>query len=144
MQLSLVPTALQIPWCQKAKVLPADALNAKTIAQGGFTNSQGAPTKVFAVIVSSNDTVAHDVQLGVLDSVNGFFPLGTVTVPINSGYVGSVQSINLLSAISALPLDETGCQYFFMGPTDILQVRCMIAAVSAGKEIDVVVQGADF
>jgi hypothetical protein len=143
MALNLVPSALSIPWVQKAQVLPADGLNAKTVALGGFTNAGTTPSKIFAVVVSNNDTVAHDVQLGIMDAT-GFYPLGTVTVPINAGYIGTIPSVSLLNSIAAMPLDETGVGYFFIQPTDAVQVRCMIAAVNAGKEIDVVVQGADF
>jgi hypothetical protein len=142
MALNLVPSALSIPWVQKAQVLPADGLNAKTVALGGFTNAGTTPSKIFAVVVSNNDTVAHDVQLGIMDAT-GFYPLGTVTVPINAGYIGTIPSVSLLNSIAAMPLDETGVGYFFIQPTDAVQVKCMVA-VNAGKEIDVVVQGADF
>jgi hypothetical protein len=143
----MVPTALQTPWSQKGKILPTSALNLVTVALGGITNGSTAPTKVYAVIASNNDTSAHDIQIGITDqgsSSVGFTPLGTVTVPANAGYIGTVPSVSLLNSISALPLDETGQAFVFLNPTDLLQVRCMIAAVSTGKEIDIECQGADF
>lgn len=143
----MVPTALQVPWSQKAVILPASALNLVTVAKGGFINIQTAPSKVYAVIASNNDTVAHDIQIGITDtgtSPVGFTPLGTVTVPINAGYIGTVPSVSLLNSIAALPLDETGQSYCFLNPTDLLQVRCTQQLVSAGKEVDIAVQGADF
>jgi hypothetical protein len=139
-----IPTCLQIPWVQKGKLLPADALTPKTIALGGTTNAQAAPTKIFAVIASNNDTVPHDIQIGILDATAGFFPIGTVTVQLNAGYAASVPSVSLLNLIAGLPLDDTGQPYLFIQATDALQVKCTIAAVSAGKEVDFVVQGADF
>jgi hypothetical protein len=143
----MVPTALQTPWSQKAKILPASAQNLVTIASGGFTNGNTAPTKIFAVVVSNNDTVSHDIQIGITDTGGtpvGFTPLGTVTVLSNAGYIGTVPSVSLLNSIAALPLDETGQAYCFLNPTDILQARCQIVAVNAGKEVDIEVQGADF
>jgi hypothetical protein len=145
---NMVPTALQTPWSQKGKILPTSALNLVTVALGGVTNGSTAPTKIYAVIASNND-VAHDIQIGITDqgsSPVGFTPLGTVTVPANAGYIGTVPSVSLLNSIAALPLDETGQAFVFLNPTDILQVRCIGAtgAVTTGKEVDIEVQGADF
>lgn len=145
--MQLVPTALQIPWSQKARILPASGLNLVTVALGGSTNLNGAPTKIFAVIATNNDTIAHDIQIGITDtgtSPVGFTPVGCVTVPANAGFVGSAPAINLLTGIAALPLDETGQQFLFLNPNDILQARCMVSVVNAGKEVDIEVQGADF
>jgi hypothetical protein len=144
MTLQGIPTCLQIPWVQKGKLLPADALNLKTIAAGGTTNAQAAPTKIIAIIACSNDTVPHDIQIGILDATAGFFPIGTVTVQLGSGYAAGAPSVSLLNSIVGLPLDDTGQPYLFIQPTDLIQVKCMVAAVSAGKEVDFVVQGADF
>ena len=138
------PTCLQIPWRQSNKILPADGLGLKTIVVAGTTNQNQAPTKVLAVVASNNDTIAHDVAMGVTDSANTFTILGTTTLPINAGNVGSIPSVSLLNSIPALPLDETGQAYVFLNPGDTLQVRCTIAPVSAGKEIDLVAFGADF
>jgi hypothetical protein len=139
-----VPIALQVPWRQSNKILPANGTNLITIASGGTTNAGLAPTKIFAVVTSNNDTISHDIQIGIVDSVAGFMPLGTVTVPVNAGYVGTVPSVSLLNSIAALPLDEPGQSYCFLNATDILQVKCTIAAVNTGKEVDIVVFGADF
>jgi hypothetical protein len=95
----MVPIALQLPWRQSNKILPANSTNPMTIAAGGTTNAQGAPTKVFAVIASNNDTIAHDVLLGITDNTNNYTNLGTVTLAINCGYVGNIPSVNMLSAI---------------------------------------------
>jgi hypothetical protein len=143
MALSLVPTCLQIPWSQKSKITNANGVNTVTIASGGSTNGNTAPTKIFSVIVSNNDTVAHDIQIGITDTGTtpvGFSPLGTVSVPINAGFIGTVPSVSLLT-IGALPLDETGQPFVFLNGTDLLQVKCLVA-VTAGKEIDICVQGA--
>ena len=46
----MVPIALQLPWRQSNKIFPANGTNPMTIAIGGYTNTQLAPTKVFAVV----------------------------------------------------------------------------------------------
>jgi hypothetical protein len=138
-----VPTCLQTPWRQSNKILPTNGTNLITLASAGTTNGNSAPTKVFGVVVSSNDTISHDIQIGITDST-GFTPLGTVTIPINAGYVGTVPPVNLLNSIAALPLDETGQGYLLLNPTDALQVKCTVTAVSGGKEVDLIALGADF
>ena len=140
---NIVPSALSTPWSQKAKLTSTNTTVAATIATAGYTNSQANPSKVFAVIVCNNDTISHDVQLGILDPTLGFIPMGTGTIPINAGYVGTVPAVNLLSLIGGLPLDETGQPYFFMQPTGTLQAKALVA-IGAGKEVDFITQGADF
>jgi hypothetical protein len=139
----MVPIALQLPWRQSNKMLPANGVTPMTIAAGGFTNTRSASTKVFAVIASNNDTIAHDVLLGITDNTNVYTNLGTVTLAINCGYVGNIPSVNMLNAIPSLPLDETGQAYLFLNPTDTLQVRAAVA-VNTGHDVDIVVFGADF
>jgi hypothetical protein len=69
-----VPIALQIPWRQANKILPATGTNLLTIAAGGITNAGLAPTKVFAVIASNNDTI-------VFTSMESFIPM-EIFIPI--------------------------------------------------------------
>jgi hypothetical protein len=140
--MDMVPTAFQVPWRQSNKIMPANGTNLIPIANAGSTNTQCAPTKVSAVVASNNDTIAHDVIIGITDSTNTFTALGTVAVPINGGYVGAVPSVSLLS-IPALPLDETGQPYIFLNPTDLLQVGARVA-VNSGHDIDIITFGADF
>lgn len=138
---STVPVALQLPWCQKARITSTQGINATTIALAGYSTQQTTQTKIIAVTGCNNDTIAHDVQIGIADAL-GFTPLGTVTVPIGAGYIGTVPSVNLLNSI-ALALDETGQSYIYLNPTDILQVKLLVA-VSSGKEVDFICMGADF
>jgi hypothetical protein len=140
--MNLVPTALQIPWCQRARLLPPGNVNLLPIIQAGFTNSQSAPTKVFGIVVISSDSAARDLQISI-GSSGVFFVLGTVTIPASSGIIGTVPSVSLLNSIPAFPLDETGQAYLFMNPTDTLSVRAT-TALTAASEIDIVSFGADF
>jgi hypothetical protein len=140
-----VPTCLQIPFKQSAQILPANGLNYVTIASAGTTNTNLAPTKIVGVTACNNDTVSHDLQVAINDPGTGLtVVLGTVTLPINAGFVGTVPTVSLLNSIPALPLDETSQAYLFLNPDDILQVRCSVAAVSAGHSIDLIAFGADF
>ena len=66
-----VPAALQQPWRQSAKILPATGTGLLTIASAGTTNARLAPTKIFTVIA------AHDVKIGITDFDNTFTILDT-------------------------------------------------------------------
>jgi hypothetical protein len=136
-----VPTCLQTPWRQSAKILPANGTSLVTIAYAGTTNSSLAPKKVFGITACNNDTIEHD-KIGITNTI-GFFLLGTVALPMNAGNVGTVPSVSLLNSIPSLPLDETGQSYIFLNPTDALQVKVLVA-LSTGAEIDIVAFGADF
>ena len=138
---NLVPLALQIPWRQSVKIFPSSGL--VTVAAGGSTNGNIAPSKIFALIASNNDTLAHDVIVGITDVANTFTALGTVTIPISAGYVGTTPSVNMLTGLLSLPLDETGMPFLFLNPTDLLQVKSLVA-LNTGRDIDIVCFGADF
>jgi hypothetical protein len=138
-----VPTCLQVPWRQSNKIFSTNGTSLITIVSAGTTNGNTAPTKVFSVIASNNDTIAHDVSIGITDSTSLYTNLGTVTLPINAGYVGNIPSVNLLNAITTLPLDETGQSYCFLNPGDSLQASVRVA-VNTGHDIDIVAFGADF
>jgi hypothetical protein len=140
---SLSPLALQIPWRQSCKIVAGSASNLVTAAVAKLTDPNSVASKVFNLQAVSNDTIAHDIQVGVTDSTQSFFVLGTVTVPINAGAIGTVPSLNLLVSIPGLPLDETGQPYLILNSTDSLQVRSL-TSVSTGKEIDIVCFGGDF
>jgi hypothetical protein len=72
------------------------------------TELENARQTIAKLQASNNDTIAHDVALGITDNTGLYTNLGTVTLPINCGYVGNIPSMNMLNAIPALPLDETG------------------------------------
>ena len=138
---SLSPLALQIPWRQSGKIFSTSGL--VTIATARLTDPTSVASKVFAAIASNNDTVDHDVIIGITDSNNLFTALGTVTVPTNAGYVGTKPSVNLFIGIPAIPLDETGQPYVILNSTDVLQVKAVIA-LTGTHDIDIMCFGADF
>lgn len=138
---STVPIALQIPWQQVAKIFPASGINFILAAAAGTTNGNTAPTKVIGVVVCNNDSIDHDVQLSIATPSASYF-LGTVVVPTGAGCFGTIPAVNLFNTIP-VPLDETGQGYIFLNVGNTLQVR-VTTAVNTGKEIDVIVFGADF
>jgi hypothetical protein len=142
---SPVPTALQLPWNQKQKFVPADGLNLKTLALGGFYTQQQTPSKVFAIYVTSSETtLAHDFQLGITDPTLGFIPIGTVSIPPNSGTTSAAPGINLLQKLTHLAQDNSSQPYIFLNPTDVLQGKMAIAAVSGSNSVLITTSGADF
>ena len=144
MPTSPVPTALQLPWNQRQVFTNSDGLSLKTLALGGFYSAQTTPSKVFAIYVSSSDSIAHDFQLGVTDPTLGFIPIGTVSIPPSSGLTSGAIGINLLQKLTHLAQDNAGQPYIFLNPTDVLQGKMGIAAVGGANSILVTTVGADF
>jgi hypothetical protein len=144
MATSPVPTALQLPWNQKQVFTNADSTNLKTLALGGFYTTQQTPSKVFAIYVSSSDTIAHDFQVGITDPTLGFIPIGTTSIPPSSGLTSTNPGINLLQKLTHLAQDNAGAPYLFLNPTDILQGKMAIAAVGGSNSVLITTSGADF
>jgi hypothetical protein len=135
-----VPTCLQIPWRQSNSITDQ---NINVIANDNSTNQENAPNKVFAVIVVSTDTLDHELQLGIMNHSEDFYVLGTVMVPAQAGSTSTVPSVNVMTSIPALPLDETGQPHLYLDATDSLEVK-VLSPISDGCDIDVTVFGADF
>lgn len=140
MPVTATPVFPQTPQSSKVQILPADASNLKTLYTGGANGS-----KVTAAIVSSSDTSTRDVQIGITRSAT-FFPLCTITVPINAGQVAGTPPINLLNPVNCpgLPIDNDGQVYVYLSSaSDLLQVKSL-TTVTAAKELDFNSFGADF
>lgn len=140
MAVSRTPSLPQLPQSWKAQILPADTTTLKTVVTGGANG-----TKVVAVIVSSSDTAAQSVQLGITRA-GVFYPLCTVSVPITAGQVSGAPPVNMLAPENCpgLPVDNDGQVYMLLSsPADAVQVKSLVT-VTAAKEIDVNSFGADF
>jgi len=139
MAVTATPALPQNPVSGKVQILPADTSSLKTVATGG-TNG----TKIVALIASSTDTTARDVQWGITRSAV-FYPIATKTVPITSGFVAGTPSVALLNVTDApgLPLDADGQPYLFLQSGDTLQAKSL-TTVTTAKEIDLQAMGADF
>lgn len=140
MAVTATPALPQTPKSAKIQILPADTSALKTAYTGGSNGS-----KITAVMVASTDTSARDVQVGITNT-SIFYPICTVTIPITAGFVAGTPVVNMLSAANApgLPVDNDGQVYIYLtSASDTLQVKSL-TTVTAAKEIDVNVFGADF
>jgi hypothetical protein len=110
----------------------------KTVYSAGANGS-----KITAFSASTNDgTVAHVVTIYITRSAVDYI-LSAVNVPVNSGTNGTVPSVDLLSLIPGLPVDNDGQKYLFLQSGDTLRAT-FATALTASTKIDVVAIGADF
>lgn len=122
----------QAPKNGNVQILPADASGLKTLYTGGVNGS-----KINAIIVTSTDTAARDVQWGITVGAV-FYILGTVAVPLTSGFINSAPAVNLLDLTKTpgLPLDSDGNPFVFLASASYtLQVKAL-TTVTAAKELD--------
>lgn len=140
MAVTATPALPQTPKSAKVQILPAGTTAVQTLYTGGSNGS-----KVTAVIVSSSDTSARDVQLGITNTAV-FYPLCTVTIPITAGQVTGTAPVNMLSItnLPGLPVDNDGQPYIYLtSASDVLGIKSL-TTVTTAKEIDVTAFGADF
>lgn len=120
-------------------IAPADTSTVKTLITAG-TNG----TKVQAILATSTDTSARDLALYLTISATNYL-LGTVAIPLTSGSVNSVVTVDVLHAaqIPGLPFDGNGNHVLFLAPGSSLSIATL-TTVTAAKLVTVVAQGADF
>jgi hypothetical protein len=123
-----------------AQILPADTTTKKTLytagTQGGVVESLGA---------TNTDTAAATVlQLYVNDGSIDHL-IGTVNVPISSGNIITVPTVDILrnSQIPQLEFDAFGNKVIKLKAGYILKVAATVT-VNSGKAVDVVGHGGDF
>lgn len=118
--------SVQVPKRTFIQILPADTTGLKTLYTGGSNGS-----KIVAIIVTSSDTAARDVQVGVTNG-GTFIPLGTVTVPITAGTIAATGGVDVLAACNGLPVDNDGQAYIFLlSASDTLQVKSLTTVTTA-------------
>jgi hypothetical protein len=138
-----VPSALQLPWTQKATILPATSPGGIIIARAGFYTQQTTPSKVFSIIVTNNDTINHDILISINDPT-GYYAIGTINVPADAGRLNNVPAVNMLQKFSHLPVDNSGQPYIFLSPADQLAVSTYQPVSSGPFFISFLTMGADF
>lgn len=133
------PVFVATPKITPAAFTNADAANTKkTIHTAGASGS-----KVVSVIVTSTETANARVgQLWLTRSATSYL-LGSFNTPINSGFDGSAATVNALSLMPGLPLDNDGQPYLFFESGDTFQVS-FTTQVAAGKEVDVTCVAGNF
>jgi hypothetical protein len=121
-----------------AQITHATGTTAQTLYTPPSTGS-----KIVALIATSTDSVAQNVQIGFVFGGTTYI-LGTTPVPANAGNNGLVNSVNLLSTIPGLPVDNDGQTYFFMkNASDSLTV-VPLAVISVAALISVMAVVGDF
>ncbi len=124
-------------WAQS--IVNSDGQTVKTLVTGA-TNG----TKVESIIVTSSDTTLRDLQLSVtISSVT--YILATIPIPISSGTIDSVASVDILRSpyIPGLAFDPNGNRYIYVASGSTLNVEAL-TTVTTGKAIHIFGQGGDF
>jgi hypothetical protein len=122
-----------------AQVLPADASGKKTLVTGAANG-----TKVEAILVTSTDTTARDLQLIMTVSAVDYI-LATVSIPITAGFINSVPAVDIMRNAQwpGLAYDANGNKVLYVANGAVLSVKTL-TTVTAAKEVDVFGYGADF
>lgn len=124
------------------------AASSNTVTLGVDTNGATAYTagsegsRVMSLIASTNDTVAVNVFIWVLNG-STVRPLGIVNVPLSSGNAASVPSVDLIAGIPGLPIDSTGKRYIQLYNNEVLRVGAL-ANLTTAKTCYVTAMGLDY
>ena len=127
-----VATLIRQPQNGKVQIANADGQNQKTVYAAGANGS-----KVTALIATSSDTSARDVQISITNGGTSY-PLGTISVPIGAGNSSAAVSVNLLNstALPGIAIDSDGNPYIHLVSGDTLTVSAL-STVTSGKLITV-------
>jgi hypothetical protein len=122
-----------------AKIVTADASTFKTLYTGGANGS-----RIDLLLVTSTDTTARDVQL-VIQASGVDYILGTISIPINSGNTNAITHLSVFqnSIFPGLNVDAIGNRVLYLESGIILKAKTL-TTVTAAKEVNFIVQGADF
>lgn len=135
-------TALYLPKQannQSVTFVNADSFTPKLCFTAGADDSD-----VKAIIVTSNDTAAMNIQLWIVRGGVDYL-LGTINIPTLSGTNGTVVSVDLINAVGipGLPVDSAGKRYLPLKSGDTLKTNPLVA-VTAAKTVWVSVLGQDY
>jgi hypothetical protein len=115
---------------------PGDGTNTKICFTAGAQDSV-----IKAIIVTSTDSVAKDIQFHLSDGTTNF-QLRRLTIPALSGN-SSAAPVDVLSTFIGMPFDEHGNRVIRLRRG--FQIRAnMLAAVTASTEVDVIILGEDY
>lgn len=106
-----------------------------TVTAVTATTANGSQVKNLQA-TSTETATAHD--LAVYKNSGGTnYLIGTVAVPINSGFTSGAPPINLLQNLPGLPVDSNNNPYISLAPTELIEVA-VVVAVTSGKTLTVV------
>lgn len=114
----------------KAPCVALTSANTTTAATLYTASSDGAVVK--SVVASTNDSTAVNLVVVVNNGTTDFV-LGTVNLPINSGYTGAIASVDVLGSnlIPGLPRDINNRSVLPLPSGHVLKVGCLATMTSA-------------
>lgn len=122
------PYFFDVPNVSVVRIANADTTTLKTLVTAAANG-----TKVVGITLTSDDTSARDVTIGITRSAV-FYPLGTVTVPITAGTIAATAGVNALdrdTKIPGLPVDSDGNPFLHLASGDTLQIKALVTVTSA-------------
>ena len=137
MAVTATPVFVQTPKVTQITILPADTTAQKVVCTAGADG-----TKVVSLIATSNDTATMNVQILIKRSATSIL-LGTGRIVTLSGTDGAAANVNLLNAITGLPVDNDGQPYLYLVSGDTLECAVLVT-VTAAKTISLTCIHGDF
>ena len=137
MAVTASPVFVQTPKVTQITILPADTTAQKVVCTAGANGS-----KVVGLIATSDDTATMNVQILIKRSATSIL-LGTGRIVTLSGTNGAAANVNLLNAITGLPIDNDGQPYLYLVSGDTLECAVLVT-VTAAKTISLTCIHGDF
>ena len=148
------PVFVQFPNNGKAQIINGSGFYVIAADGASVTNTvllytcettNGAASKIVSITASSNDTVARDVTVFLINASKAY-PITTVTLPINAGTSAATAPVALMTPITmpGYPLDSDGNPYLTCVTGDTIRVGVPTAVVTATKVISVIAVAADY
>src|SRR5215471_18360484 len=134
---NVFPTLLRMPRKGLVQILNADGTAQKTVITAGANGN-----KLVALIATSTDTAAQNVQVSIVRNAATFI-LATTAVPAGAGNAAGTSPADLLAIIPNLPRDQDSQPYLFLESGDTLVVNSG-AAVTAGRVVNAHAEHAEF
>jgi hypothetical protein len=123
--------------------------SATLVAADGTTikdliTAEADDSRVIAIAITSSDGTARDILLYINDGTNNFL-VGHIDVPANSGFDGTVHSVNGLNPTNLgwLPTDNAGNRYLPLKAGEKFRIAAK-SAVSASQTVTVTAIAEDF
>ena len=134
---NVFPTLLRMPRKGLVQILNADGTAQKTVITAGANGN-----KVVALIATSTDTAAQNIQVSIVRNATTFV-LATTAVPAGAGNAAGTSPVDLLAIVPNLPRDQDSQPYLFLESGDTLVVNSG-AAVTAGRVVNAHAEHAEF
>lgn len=120
--------------------------NGVTVYTAPNTGAYTIGSRIDHLVISTDDTTAVNVYIYILDG-STVIPLGIVNVPIQSGDLSTVASVDALSGIGVTilgsKLDASGKRYIDLKAGALLKFAVK-ASMTAAKKLYVSASGADY